>query len=338
MYVMSDGIGAVVDIGTETAKIGYTEAHLPMVHCPSPNSTNGYTSPVTRSVVSDVDSYMELLGSRVPSDAGFLIVAENTMEGSMAKREILGRLMERKLCDSVLFVRSGILDAFSYGKTTALVVSFGGGSTQVCSVIEGFITCRRQMDVGGLDLTKLYREVLRSSGVDLSSLVRERCERRREFEELELCRHAKEQTLTFEPEESGALFELRNGEFVDLGKHRETVALELLAATRLIVDVIEANSSEGQQSLVGNIVVSGGGTGIRGMDVAIAQQLAKERPEWKARVVSEKNMYCTFQGGAIAGCIGSAKSLHIGTADYREYGEVILDRKNCDWLMEPQPG
>lgn len=339
MYTVGDITTAVVDIGTETTKIGYAGTNYPTTFCPSLKHKNEFISPVTRSLVTDVTSYLGILCDCIPCDAESLVIAENTMERGGAKKEILGYLMERRLCSSILFVRSGILDAFSHGKTTALVVSLGGGSTQVCSVIDGLITCRKQMEIGGLDLTLAFRDVLDSSGVDFSRLISvdENAmwyERRIDFEKNEISRRVKEEVSSLDVEVPEALYNLSAEESIELKGYSRTIPHRLVEVTRLIVEVIEMNTSEMRPMLAGNIVVVGGGTGIKDIDSAICTQLEKERPKWKIRVIMEKNRFGTFQGGSIVGSMGSAKGLHIGTADYEEYGDSILDRKKCDWIFE----
>lgn len=339
MYPAGDVITGVVDIGTETTKIGYAGTNMPRTFCSSAGYKNEFISPVTRSLVTDMNSYLGMVCEHVPPDAESLVISENTMERGNVKREILGYLMEKRLCSSVLFVRSGILDAFSYGKTTAVVVSVGGGSTQVCSVVDGFITCRRQMDVGGADLTMEFKDALECGGVDLCRLVRvDRSrmwyERETEFEKREVSRHVKEEICSVYQGTGEVEYEMGSGERVELGECSSRVVSRVVEAGRLVIEVIEANGAEVRGSLMGNIVVAGGGTGIKGIDVGISLQVERERPNWKSRVMMEKGRFSTFQGGSIVGSMGSVKSLHIGVGDYEEYGESILERKKCEWLLE----
>ena len=51
--------------------------------------------------------------------------------------------MEENLCNSVLFMKSGLLDVSSYGRRNALVLSITGGSIQICIVVDGIITNRK---------------------------------------------------------------------------------------------------------------------------------------------------------------------------------------------------
>ncbi|CAD25297.1 ACTIN-LIKE 53kDa PROTEIN [Encephalitozoon cuniculi GB-M1] len=339
MYVTGDTITAVVDIGSETVKTGYSDTFLPTVFCPSMSWKNEYISPVTRSVVSDVESYLRTLCDNIPCDAQSLVISENTMEAGGAKREILGYLMEKRVCESVLFVRSGILDAFSYGKTTGVVVSLGGGSSQVCSVVDGLITCRRQLDAGGLDLTMDFRKGLTDSGVDLSKFVCSRgneswCERRTEFERNEFSRHVKEVVLSLGSEDTGGRYVLPDGEVVEMEECCKAALGKLKKVVKLVVEVVELNSADIRPLLSGNILIGGGVGGARGLEGLICEELGRERPRWKAKVIVERSRFSTFQGGSVIGSMGSAKGLHIGARDYEEYGEGILDRKKCEWIVE----
>ncbi|ADM11396.1 actin-like protein [Encephalitozoon intestinalis ATCC 50506] len=339
MYVAGDTITAVIDIGSETAKIGYSDTLLPMIFCPSISWKNEYISPVTRSVVSDVGSYLRILCDNAPRDAQSLVISENTMEAGGTKREILGYLMERRMCESVLFVRSGILDAFSYGKTTGVVVSLGGGSSQVCSVVDGLITCRRRLDVGGNDLTQDFRRGMEECGIDLRKFIGVNdggswCERKIEFEKNEFCRYVKEAVLSFRSEETDRRYEFPNGETVEMEDWCNRISKRLKEVVKLIVEVTELNAMEVRSTLSSNILVGGGCGEIRGMESFICEELGKERPRWKVKVNVERSRFSTFEGGSVIGSMGSAKSFHIGIKDYEEYGEGILDRKKCEWIVE----
>jgi len=301
---------------------------------------NEYISPVNKSMINDVNGYLKILCDRIPNDTESLIIAENTMERNEIKKEILGYLMEKRICNSILFVRSGILDCFSYGKTTGLIVSLGGGSTQVCSVIDGFITCRKQLEIGGFDLTLEFKNVLISSGINFSRLINVNkndmwYEKRIEFEKNEISRYIKEEVCNLNMEGIySSSYEIYTGESIELNENGRTIPYKLIEVSKLIIEVIEMNNLEIRANLIGNIILVGGGTGIKGIDNAICSQLDKERPKWKSKVIMEKNQFNTFQGGSIIGSMGSIKNLHIGINDYEEYGENILERKKCDWLLE----
>ncbi|AFN82874.1 actin-like protein [Encephalitozoon romaleae SJ-2008] len=339
MYVVGDVTTGVVDIGSETVKIGYSDGLLPTVFCSSMTWKNEYVPPVTRSVVSDVGSYLRILSDHVPGDAQSLVISENTMEAGGVKKEILGYLMEGRLCESVLFVRSGILDAFSYGKTTGVVVNLGGGSSQICSVVDGLITCRRQIDVGGMDLTLEFMRILESFGSDLGKFIDVKngetlYERRVEFEKKEFSRHVKESVLRLRSEEANGRYVLPDGKEIDAEEYCKAMEIKLGGVIKMIVEVIESNGMEIRSVLSGNILVGGGCGGIGGIDSFICDEIGKERGRWKVKVSVERSRFSTFQGGCVIGSMGSARSFHIGVRDYEEYGESILDRKKCEWIVE----
>ncbi|WEL38455.1 actin [Encephalitozoon hellem] len=339
MYIVGDTTTGVIDIGSETVKIGYSDGLLPTVFGPSVTWRNEYVPPVARSVISDVGSYLRILSDNMPRDVQSLVISENTMEDGGVKKEVLGYLMERRMCESVLFVRSGILDAFSYGKTTGVVVSLGGGSSQVCSVVDGLITCRRQIDVGGMDLTLEFRKVLESSGVDIEKFVSVKKdeplhERRMEFEKNEFSRHGKESALSLKSEETSEKYELPDGRVIETEEYRKAVPGMLGGIIKLIVEVIESNGMEARSTLSGNILVGGGCGGICGIESFICEEIGRERSRWKVKVSVERSRFSTFQGGCVIGSLGSARSFHIGVRDYEEYGESILDRKKCEWIVE----
>ncbi|KAH9411587.1 actin [Ordospora pajunii] len=338
MYVVGDVIASTVDIGSETYKIGYCGSKRPSVYGSSMMWRDEFVRPVERSVIGDVASYLGILSGEIPRDTESLVVCENNMEELATKRKVLGYLMEKRLCSSVLFVRSGILDVFSYGRSSGVVVSFGGGSTQVCSVVEGLITCRRRVDVGGIDFTAEVRRAVERQGVDVERESRnglsEMPEERREFEKNEICRHVKEAICGEWKEMMECRYEFRDGQVVDFGETGRRICEKLMEVCRIVIEVIEENVGGVKPMLAGNILVSGGGGMMRGIEAMMHSEFEKERPKWKIRVAAERNRFSTFCGGSIVGSMGSAKSLYIGIRDYEEYGEGIVERKRSEWVAE----
>ncbi|EOB14928.1 actin-like 53kDa protein [Nosema bombycis CQ1] len=156
MVVANDSSTVVVDIGTETYKIGYSDNGTPTRFGSSANIKNNYSSPVQNSTIVDLSSYLNILKNNIPEDTSYLFVAENTFEPLEIRSKILKFVMEENLCNSVLFMKSGLLDAFSYGRHNALVLSINGGSIQICTVLDGIITNRKMVNVGCLSLTKKF--------------------------------------------------------------------------------------------------------------------------------------------------------------------------------------
>ncbi|KAM0672003.1 actin-like protein [Ordospora colligata] len=339
MYVVGDVISSTVDIGSETYKIGYCGSKLPSVYGSSMLWRDEIVQPVKRSVIGDVASYLGILSGGIPRDTESLVVCENSMEEEGVKRKVLGYLMEKRLCSSVLFVKSGILDVFSYGRSSGVVVSFGGGSTQVCSVVEGLITCRRQIDVGGIDFTVEVRRAIESAGVDFEKesgkVWGAMPVERREFEKNEICRYVKEAVCEYgEKEMMEWRYELRDRKVVDFDAIRREICEKITQVCRIVIEVIEMNAGGVKSMLAGNIMVSGGLGMMKGIEAMMNCEFEKEKPKWKIRVTVDRNRFSTFCGGSIVGSMGSAKSLYIGIRDYDEYGEGIVDRKRSEWIVE----
>ncbi|KAF7679673.1 actin [Astathelohania contejeani] len=359
MFVTGDPSSIIADIGTETLKIGYSGSESPSIYRTTPCLFNNYTSPVVNSIVQDIPGYFHLLQKYLPSFESQLLIAEHTLQPSSTRREMLGPLFESRLCNSVLFVKSAVLDLFAYGKSTGVVVALSGGSTTVVTIVEGMITHQQMVGVGGFELTRMVgdivgdvipRQMIKSKSTDGYETVNlSWTSERLHYEKTEVYRDIKERMCSVrtnkkeikkeEPTEEMKKeemilneYELPTGKYIQMGQEKyelyECIFKELAT---VIHKLIEMNDPELRFTLLGNIVLSGGVGNAVGITERLIQDLYLWYPVSKIKIVHDKR-FNTFFGGAIVGSLGSARALYISAEDYQEVGEGILDRKKCDWL------
>lgn len=142
----------IVDIGTSTSKIGYCGTEQPDIY--ESSRKFNYESPIQNSTIHDIDLYARMLGTYIKEDAPTILV-QNTYEARTG--DVLMYLMERRMVRNILFVRSAVAELFGAGRGSGLVVSMGGGSIQVSSVVDGCVTAREQMGLGGEEIVEAYR-------------------------------------------------------------------------------------------------------------------------------------------------------------------------------------
>nr|XP_013180962.1 unnamed protein product [Papilio xuthus] len=315
MFVANESSTVVVDIGTETYKIGYSDNGTPTRFGSSANIKNNYTSPVQNSTIVDLPSYLNILKNNIPEDTSYLFVAENTFEPLEKRGQILKFVMEENLCNSVFFMKSGLLDAFSYGRHNALVLSINGGSIQICTVLDGIITNRKMVNVGCLSLTKKFVRTPEESTT---------------FMDLEYGRMAKEEFYAdfkiFKTSRS------REGDSSLEGIFK-TSHSELLKALEMVKDVVNLLTEDKKDLLLSNVVIAGSGSCIPFIGFEVEKILNNLFKNYKTRIYLRESRFHTFSGGVVYSNIGTSKLFHISKLDYQEFGLSVLDRKNYAWTL-----
>jgi actin-like protein 6A len=335
MFVSSDNSTVVADIGTETYKIGYSNIEFPYSCESTKNFKNNFTSPVSRSVINNLEDYLQILDTQLPPDTSYLLISENTFESEKMKEKILSHVMENNKASSVLFSKSAILDSFSYGKSTAIVISIGGGSTQISSVIDGYITQRRKIDFGCYDITlKFIDKIEKSNGFPdtyIGDPSMPYYENLKSFKKSEFARNKKEDFYR-KWVETLKNFNEESVNDLNMKMQFDNAHKNILEIVEFITEVVDSSPSDKRLQLLNNILISGGGSYIGRIDMIIEKKLLKLYNDEKICVINNPSCFHTYQGGVIMGNIGSFKSLNIGRLDYKEYGTSIFKRKNQSWL------
>lgn len=322
MFICSDNNSVIVDIGTETYKIGYSDKEYPMYFNSSKTFKNQFLSPVFCSTITNIDSYMTLLKDNLPKDTSYLLVCENTFENESVKNKLLAEIMEENLASSVIFFKSAILDTFSYSKTTALVLSFSGGSSQIVSVVEGYVTYRKKIDFGCENITEMYLNKIDKNKLD------------NKFSSFSF--YANDNFLNFKKSEYARL---KKEDFYlkchDISfKHQfDYLHRGMFKILELLDEVLQNNSPDKKSALLNNIIISGGGSYINNV-LSICQNIISTKyGKDNICVINHPSRFHTYFGGVLAGNIGNFKSLNIGRADYAESGVNIFKKKNHSWLI-----
>lgn len=100
----------------------------------------------------------------------------------------------------------------------------------------------------------------------------------------------------------------------------------------LVKQVMDAIEIEHTDPLLGNIVLSGGGSLIPGITERLQAEITQEFPNARVKVCNDRREFSTFFGGSIFGAVGAATSLMISSEDYKEYGLSVLERKRPEWI------
>ena len=262
---------------------------------------------------------------------------------------IYGRLFIEDLGFRALaMINSSSLSLYSTGRTSGLVVQCGEMRTYTVPIFEGFplYHALSKNKLGGKDLTDIYRKGI----IEANLNVRE--------EDIQTLRNIKERTScvpfiypydyyldeNFQDIilEEIRLYKLPDDTIIDIPRKYRLLASEMLFNPKIVdredlglrdlivhsVRKSEIVNENLKETLVNNIILSGGTTMIPGFAERISKELSgyKDENEWslefKPIVVADNNRYISkWIGMSMIASMSAFDKMFIKKAEYQELGE-----------------
>lgn len=121
-----------------------------------------------------------------------------------------------------------------------------------------------------------------------------------------------------------------------LQAHSEQLTASPIAG--MVCDAAFRCDRDQQASLLGNVVLAGGGACIGPTDQAVPDLLREQvetiihahTPGWRVKMLSpgmQERAICSWLGGSILGSLGTFHDMWITKAEYEEWGSAIINRK-----------
>ena len=249
---------------------------------------------------------------------------------------------------AMAMINSSSLSLYSTGRTSGLVVQCGEMRTYTVPIFEGFplYHALSKNKLGGKDLTDIYRRGIEEANLNVRS------------EDIQTLRNIKERTScvpyiypcdyyldeNFQDIilEETRLYKLPDDTIIDIPRKCRLLASEMLFNPKvvdkedlglrdLIVNSVrksEIVNDSLKETLVNNIILSGGTTMIHGFSERIKKELSgyKDENEWslefKPIVVADNNRYISkWIGMSMIASMSAFDKLFIKKTEYQELGE-----------------
>ncbi|NXE81909.1 ACL7B protein, partial [Cochlearius cochlearius] len=230
------------------------------------------------------------------------------------------------------------LSMYSYGKTSALVVESGHGSSHVAPIYEGYVMrgVTGRVDYAGLDVTRYLMKLLNESGnmfteyqLNVVQALKEKCC----YTSLDLT-----QDLSLPVQKQQMDYELPDGHLVTVGKERFLCAEALFKPAllgsqqpgllQLTLTCLEKCDADVRKKMVENILLCGGSTMMKGFADRFQMELASMCPSDNLIIAaSPQRTSSVWTGGSILASLRSFQDLWVYRSEYEERGASCIFKK-----------
>ncbi|XP_074936116.1 actin-like protein 7A [Phalacrocorax aristotelis] len=310
------------------------------------NSTVPLTliNPVRRGIVVDWNCVQDALECifqtelRIQPDDHAVLVSVPPLCSITDKEQYAEMMFEGFHMPAVHIAYQPHLSMYSYGKTSALVVESGHGTSHVVPIYEGYVlrSITGRVDYAGLDITCYLMKLLNESGkvftehqLNIVQDLKEKCC----YTSLDLTRD-----LHLPVQKQQMHYELPDGHLITVGKERFLCAEALFRPAllgseqpgllQLTLDCLKKCDADISKKMLGNILLCGGSTMMEGFANRFQMELARMCPSDNLiTATSPHRNFSVWIGGSILASLHSFQELWVYRSEYEECGPSCLFKK-----------
>ncbi|XP_075056672.1 actin-related protein T3 [Mixophyes fleayi] len=259
----------------------------------------------------------------------------------LSNREKMAEIFFEKFQVPAMYVAiQAVLALYCSGRITGCVVDSGDGVTHSVPIFEGYCLPHAvlRLDLAGSDLTEYLMRILSESGTSLvSSAEREIV---RDIKE-KLCYAAVDidEEMRRKPHELEVEYKLPDGKVIRIHNQRfrcpeilfapANIGMEAPGIDRLCFNTITKCDIDLRTTFYSNILMSGGSSLFKGIDVRLAKELTKlVSAECHVNVFTPpERVTAVWMGGSILSSLSAFQKMWIKISEFEEIGPNIVHRK-----------
>ncbi|KFO21958.1 actin-related protein T1 [Fukomys damarensis] len=269
-----------------------------------------------------------------------VLMTEPSLNPIEAREKTAEIMFEKFNVPAFYLCNHAVAALYSYASVTGLVVDSGDGVTCTVPIFEGYSLSHAvtKLYVAGRDITEHLIRLLLAQGYTypciLNKAVVDDIKERMCYVSLEPEKelHKKRQEVLTE-------YKLPDGNIVDIRDHLcqvpevlfspDQLGIHAPGLSKMVCRSIMKCDMDIQKSLFADVVLSGGSTHFPGLEERLMEeleQLASGGTPIKI-TASPNRCFSAWIGASIMACMSSFKQLWVTSADFKEYGKFVVQRK-----------
>ncbi|XP_037758302.1 actin-like protein 7A [Chelonia mydas] len=288
--------------------------------------------------VQDIWEYIFHKEMKIQPEEHAVLVSDPPLSPTTNREKYAEMLFETFCTPAMHIAYQSRLSMYSYGKTSALVVESGHGVSYVVPIYEGYTmpSITGRVDYAGSDLTHYLMKLLNEAGktftgeqLSVVEDIKEKCC----YTSLDL-----QHDMGLPLQKQQVDYELPDGHVIAIGKERFLCAEMLFkpsligsqqpALSLLTMTCLNKCDADLKKKLMGNILLCGGCTMLRGFPDRFQRDLTKMCPnDDPIAAASPDRKSSVWTGGSILASLKAFQQLWVYRREYEEQGPFFIYRK-----------
>lgn len=279
----------------------------------------------------------------VEPDAHPVLLTEPPMNPKKNREKMTEIMFETFRVPALYVAIQAVLSLYATGRTIGIVADSGDGVTHTVPIYEGYALPHASMrlNLAGRDLTEYLGKLLMDRGVSMTTSA-----------EREIVRDIKEKlcyvATNFDEEleefnvhknEEQQIYELPDGHKINIGNEAFRCPEALFKPSLLgqegaglheaIYASIAGCDMDLRRDMYANVVLSGGTSMFRNIEVRLQQDIARMAPStMRVKIIADpERCFAVWSGGSVLASLSSFQNMWIDAAEYDEVGPSIIHRK-----------